>query len=272
MISNGTWMWILGIAAFFAIVVVCNLMAGGEAERQSAESTERTQATTSAVSSPAKATAAPKSAGTPMPEASFADVTVWRFCSNLLAGTLTSEDVATVYHLETAELSRDREVRLEIVRLMQEQIDQGTIGAEDFKVAAEACLDLRRADWETGDEAERQPAESREQVQATTPAVSSLARTTSPKPSADASLPELSLADNVVWRFCSGVLAGNLTTSVALAVYDLETAELSRDREVRLEIVRLAREQSDRGTITRQDFMAMSELCSDLQRADWDRR
>ena len=68
MIRNGTWMWILGIAAFSAIVVVCNLMAGGEAERRSAESTERTQATKSAVSSPAKATAAPKSAGTPMPE------------------------------------------------------------------------------------------------------------------------------------------------------------------------------------------------------------
>ena len=148
MISNGTWMWILGIAAFFAIVVVCNLMAGGEAERQSAESTERTQATTSAVSSPAKATAAPKSAGTPMPEASFADVTVWRFCSNLLAGTLTSEDVATVYHLETAELSRDREVRLEIVRLAREQSDRGTITRQDFMAMSELCSDLQRANWD----------------------------------------------------------------------------------------------------------------------------
>ena len=85
----------------------------------------------------------------PTVETTLADLTVWRFCSGILAGTLEEAQLVAVYRLDESELNKDRREKLAVVRLLREQVDRGTTPrAAEVRELQAACQEVRRADSE----------------------------------------------------------------------------------------------------------------------------
>ena len=149
--SGDGWKWVLGIAAFVGLIVVCNV-AANDAAREDTQSAREAQRWSEGLKT---ATTSDRASATVRPtvETTYADLTVWRFCSGIIAGTLTQTQLDAVYRLNEAELSKDREQKLAVVRLLKRQVDQGlqrgtSPTATDVREMQAACQEVRRADRE----------------------------------------------------------------------------------------------------------------------------
>ena len=82
--------------------------------------------------------------------------------------------------------------------------------------------------------------------------------------------PETTFTDLVVWRFCSGVIAGDLEDRQVGAIYDLDTEALSNDRDWALRVVGLVRREVDTPGFNAEAVAELHDLCLSWRRADWE--
>lgn len=150
--SNG-WKWVLWICGLVAVLWMCNALANSAAREDTRSAREARvwsdglrQATTGGATPTYPATIRPTV------ETTMADLTVWRFCSGVIAGDLEEGQLDAVYRLNESELSKDREEKLAVVFLLRRQVERGLQGASptsaDVREMQQACQAVRRADRE----------------------------------------------------------------------------------------------------------------------------
>ena len=141
------WKWALGILGLVLLLWMCNSWANDAAREDTQAAREArmwSEALRQATSSDRKPTRVAET--TRATETTVADLTVWRFCSGAIAGTLTTGQATAVYLLDTGELNKHRDHRLRVVLLSRRLVDEG--GKETALDLYEACQELRRVDWE----------------------------------------------------------------------------------------------------------------------------
>ena len=140
------WKWVLGIAAAIAVVWGCNALANDAAEEERALSrisASRLMGTPTPAAPPVgvRPTVRPTVATT------FSDILVWRFCSATLQGKVEDNDIRTLYYLDEAGLSNDREYALRVLDLVQAAVDASpAVNVQAVEQLHETCREWRRED------------------------------------------------------------------------------------------------------------------------------
>lgn len=151
------WLVVLGLIIGVPALLVwgCNALANDAAERAAEPSPDYSRIVDEAVRATLTGQtreAVTRIRPTPTVETTLEDVTVWRFCSGIIAGTLTQDQMLAVYHLNETQLSKDREEKLAVVRLLRDQVHRGMGGSAFGKTEVlemqAACQEVRRVDWQ----------------------------------------------------------------------------------------------------------------------------
>ena len=152
-----TWKVALAALVLIAFAVTCGVLIKPRIEEipeewaREVRATQRASSTMGSISTErrlAEIRAMARSTPRPTVVTTLADLTVWRFCSAVLDGKLTQPQMIAVYRLDESRLSKDREQKLAVVRLLREQVDQGWSDPAAAREMLDACQEVRQADRE----------------------------------------------------------------------------------------------------------------------------
>ncbi len=92
---------------------------------------------------------------TPTVETTYSDVLVWRFCSGVIAGDLTDDEVNLVYGMSLDGMSKDREYSVPIVQMTKAYVDSWpNQNPNEIQEIGDLCWKWRQADLDRWEESE----------------------------------------------------------------------------------------------------------------------
>lgn len=126
--------WVWASLAMAGVVVVIGVFGSLVTERGGSQSAGQTP------------TLVPTSP--PRTPTTYTDVIVWRFCSGVLVGEVTKEQIRAVRDVDVSKLSKQREWSLQVVNWVRRSLAQPRGTVEEAAEINQLCRDWRRADWE----------------------------------------------------------------------------------------------------------------------------